>query len=179
MKTNLILLSVFIISLVMALFWKKKILETEPKPSQHSNPISAPVSPPRVSPNWHQHQGNQKHIRDHLFEIELKHLTEKALQVMPTIHDLKELSSEEVHHTPDIILKEGQILGEIAQLIEDHPELGKQAIDFYEKCAKNADAPTSIRALCYFRFKKLDPNHENREDDSIPDSIKILANQLD
>jgi hypothetical protein len=138
------------------------------KIAAQSTPRVAPIAAKLVQPPDEGKMLAEKRAR-------LQSMIQETLQNMPTIRDLRALKDEEVHFTPDIVARAAERIGDIAQAIHDEPALKNEAIPFYGKCTENAETPTSIRALCYFKLTQLDPHHEHFDERSIPDNIKNLT----
>lgn len=77
--------------------------------------------------------------------VELLKTTELSL---PKLSDLKELPPGALHTTPAPVLQAGKDLGLLKEILEVHAPYEKHAVGFYEKCAKNSERPTPVRALC-------------------------------
>ena len=77
--------------------------------------------------------------------IELLKITESKL---PTIADIKQLPSGALHHTPAPIMQAGKDLGLLKEVLKVHESYEREALIFYEKCAKLQERPMAIKALC-------------------------------
>ena len=107
----------------------------------------------------------------------------ETLRELPTKNQLQNLSAEEAHHTPRIVIEAGTKLGQVAEWLETHPETRKEARDFYARCAAQSGGIDSIRALCYYHFVKLTRELGLSDDGEIiaqvPQSIRELSEFLD
>jgi hypothetical protein len=106
---------------------------------------------------------------------------EKSFESLPTKDDLKKLTAEEAHETPEIIQQAATDLGEIAEMIDADPALVSQGADFYKKCALKNSAPSSIRAMCFADLKGLGKKYGIAlpDDRDFPEDIRALADKLD
>ncbi|WPU64785.1 hypothetical protein [Peredibacter starrii] len=73
---------------------------------------------------------------------------DRHLKKLPTMGDLKNLTAEEVHHTPEIILEGGGLIGKVYDEAEREPKKRLDAMNFFKKCAVDQEIATSIRAMC-------------------------------
>jgi hypothetical protein len=110
---------------------------------------------------------------------EFHELAETTLEHLPKVSDLRKLSAEEVHHTPQIVTQASLQIGKIAQAIHDHPELAEDGASFYRQCATQSDGATSIRALCFAQFRNLE-THLGKEVDTsgVTEAILNLAKNI-
>lgn len=83
---------------------------------------------------------------------EFRELAKYVTNSIPSKSELKKLSAEEVHATPEKIMEAGVRLGLIAQAIENEPALQKDGLEFYQSCAAASKNPNSVRALCYANY---------------------------
>ena len=79
---------------------------------------------------------------------EFERLLSNTLNQLPAISELSELGEEEVHHSPAILDRAGDLLGAVAEQLKSHPELAPRAARFYEDCALREGLLTPVRALC-------------------------------
>jgi hypothetical protein len=106
-------------------------------------------------------------------------LRDKALQSIPTVQELRKLTKEQLHFTPESVLNAGLEIGTAAEYIDKHPELSDDGLDFYEKCATGVNHPTSIRASCYFDFNRLAKKvGSRRASPQVPEHVRNLAEKL-
>ncbi|MFA5584334.1 MAG: hypothetical protein WDA09_08975 [Bacteriovoracaceae bacterium] len=106
---------------------------------------------------------------------------EEHLKSLPTIDDLKNLTEEEVHHTPEIIKEGGELVGTIFDEAQKDPTKRMSAMNFFKKCAEDDQVAIPIRAVCLNRVYKLIPEWEipvPMSDSKIPDEVLDLAMNL-
>lgn len=103
------------------------------------------------------------------------------LDSLPTLDDMKDLSSDEVHHTPEVVLESAREIGRMIDAAEKNPELREKTVKFLLECAEASNVVASIRAVCWkntmngvSNWKVFVPVSEAK----VPDNIKNLANQL-
>jgi len=106
-------------------------------------------------------------------------LTDKTLKEMPLKSDLQNLkSSDEAHHYPEPVIRAGQQLGLIKEILVKRPELEEQGAVFYQKCASEDKAITSVRALCLTNLAKYKATRGEMIDMSkYPERVVELAQQ--
>lgn len=83
-----------------------------------------------------------------LSEEEFEKFAQDALKIMPRKSDLQNLKPQEVHHFPEPVQKAGHKLAQIKDILTKRPDLEEVGIRFYEECANDNEAMTSVRALC-------------------------------
>ena len=89
-------------------------------------------------------------------ELEIKEMTEEKFidllkdtqRRLPKISDIKKLPPGVLHRTPEIIIQAGRDLGVLKEVLKVHESYERDAFPFYKNCAKNAEGPTPLRALC-------------------------------
>lgn len=111
-----------------------------------------------------------------VLQQKFKETANQVLQELPTLEELRKLPHEEVHQTPGRIIQAGVELGKIAEMLEAHPELGPEAVQFYDKCSSHNEYPSSVRALCFSHLKTIDP--KLAADSQVPDAIRDLADRI-
>ncbi len=79
---------------------------------------------------------------------EFQNILSQTLVNLPTVNDLQKLPNELLHRTPPPILEAGRDLALIKDILNVHPDFIKFAMDFYQTCADNSEAPHAVRALC-------------------------------
>lgn len=82
---------------------------------------------------------------------------ESYFKSLPIIDDLKNLSEEEVHHTPEIIKDGGELIGRIHEEAEKDSTKRIDAMSFFKKCVEDQQIVTAIRAVCLNKIYKLVP----------------------
>lgn len=73
----------------------------------------------------------------------------KALNELPTLADLQSLSEEEVHHTPEVVMEGGKLVGEILEQAEKNPARREETVKFLAKCSEAQDVVPAVRAVCW------------------------------
>ena len=113
---------------------------------------------------------------------EFREFLEDTFDELPRVDELRKLSAEEVHSTPQMIREGAVLMGETAEKLEQHPELKPEALEFYQKCALETGVATSIRALCLNRALRLYAELHGKlwefDREKIPDSLIELAKRL-
>jgi len=106
-------------------------------------------------------------------------LTEKIFADMPLRNDLQNLkSSGEAHHYPEPVIRAGHQLGLLKEILVKRPEFEEQGAVFYQKCASEEKAITSVRALCLTNLAKYKATHGEMIDMSkYPERVVELAQQ--
>lgn len=112
-----------------------------------------------------------KENNNHQKEFKLDKILSTLFNELPRKNQIQYLSSEELHHTPDIILIAGKRLGDLRELLshsKNDPTITAKTFQFYKKCAFNKDLLKSIRTLCFIHAKEIDHNID------VPNEIKLL-----
>ncbi len=78
-------------------------------------------------------------------------------KALPTMDDLKNLTEEEVHHTPEIIKNGGELIGRIHDEAENDPAKRSDAMNFFKRCAEDHQIAVVMRAVCLNKVYKLIP----------------------
>lgn len=96
-------------------------------------------------------------VRERLYtEAEINEMTqeqfidllEQTEAKLPTINDIKKLPPGALHRTPAPIMQAGKDLGLLKEVLKVHESYERDAIIFYEKCAKTVERPMPVKALC-------------------------------
>lgn len=82
---------------------------------------------------------------------------ERDFKSLATVDDLKNLTANEVHHTPEILKNGGEIIGRIHDEAESDPAKRVDALNFFKRCAEDGQVATAIRAVCLSKVYKLIP----------------------
>jgi len=102
-----------------------------------------------------------------------------ALASLPTIAQLRELRSSELHRTPKAVVRAGDQIGLIAEAIEKNPALAPQGMAFYGKCARKNEISSAIRALCLGNLRDLARNSGAELNEiGVSEEIRRLADKL-
>jgi hypothetical protein len=161
-------------------------LASEPSAAFSDLPAAQPEAEIDVTPNEiYPHPvgtlntGN-KPVAKIFTQEQFKKLTNRIYDTMPTVKDLRNTTAEEAHHTPPVLVKAAEGLGEVAQALSDNPSLVHEAASFYKNCSYNAEFPKSVRAVCYSDFKNLNSEVVGEQSDSaqIPEDVRSLAEKL-
>lgn len=120
-------------------------------------------------------------------ESEISHMSPEAfgelLKItelkLPKISDLKEIPEGALHTTPTPVIQAGKDLGLIKEILKNHSDYEKAAIVFYETCAKNAERPTTIRALCLTNMVEIKKKNGEKVDyKAYPASLVELTKMI-
>lgn len=82
---------------------------------------------------------------------------ERDFKSLATVDDLKKLTSNEVHHTPEILKNGGELIGRIHDEAESDPAKRVDALNFFKRCTEDGQIATAIRAVCLSKVYKLIP----------------------
>lgn len=85
---------------------------------------------------------------------------EAKIDSLPTIENLKALPEEQLHHTPEIILNGGALIGRIEDQAQQNPSARKEAMRFFKECAEAQNIALPLRAVCLRKIHKLIPDWE-------------------
>jgi hypothetical protein len=110
---------------------------------------------------------------------ELQRMMSEVEKSLSAKAQLKKLTTEQVHHTPEMIRAAGLQLGRIADALSRDPSLAPDAVPFYEKCAKNEGYPNTVRALCWSDYERIANGLRlpvNAE--GVPANVRELADQV-
>lgn len=107
---------------------------------------------PTSAPQAHKEMGRERQYTEQelsvITEVSFKQLLKETEEALPLLADLKKLPSEALHHTPFLIIRAGKDLGTIKEILKINTSFEKEALVFYQRCAKNKKGVTSVRALC-------------------------------
>jgi len=127
---------------------------------------------------WVQSPLQKRHLPEQvIFKEQFEKLIADTSRKMPTRHDLQQLSSEQVHGTPEVISAAAYRMGAIAQTLEQHPQWTPIALKFYTDCSLHSDYPESLRAVCYSHVLEKSGNGGQLLR-GVPFHIRELAKQL-
>lgn len=112
---------------------------------------------------------------------ELQAELDQVMEKLPTNDQIRDLSAEEVHHTPQAIKQGGVLIGTLLSRAQQEPERRKDSLKFLLQCAENDELASSVRALCWnsllnkvTEWKIFIP----LADAKVPSQIKSLASKL-
>lgn len=106
---------------------------------------------------------------------------ERDFNSLATVDDLKNLSVNEVHHTPEILKNGGELLGRIHDEAESDPAKRVDALNFFKRCTEDDQIATAIRAVCLSKVYKLIPQWKipvPLNETSISQEVSELAMKL-
>ncbi len=81
-------------------------------------------------------------------EEQFKALVQETENKLPKLSDIKKLPPAALHRTPAPVIQAGKDLGLLKEVLKVHESYERVVAPFYEKCAKNNERPTPVRALC-------------------------------
>lgn len=102
-------------------------------------------------------------------------------KTLATTDDFKNLTVEEVHHTPEIIKNGGEVIGRVHDEADNDPSKRIDAMNFFKRCAEDQQIATVLRAVCLNKIYKLIPVWQipvPLSDANIPDEVSDLALKL-
>ena len=82
---------------------------------------------------------------------------DRDFKSLPIVDDIRKLTPNEVHHTPEILKNGGELVGRIHDEAESDPAKRVEAMSFFKKCAEDKQIATAIRAVCLSKVYKLVP----------------------
>ncbi len=100
---------------------------------------------------------------------------------LPTIDDLKNLTEEEVHFTPEAVKEAGGVIGRIQDEAENDSSKRIPAMNFFKNCAEDQELVPAVRAVCLNKTLKLIPIWQipmPLSDELISHEISDLASKL-
>lgn len=107
-------------------------------------------------------------------------LSEK-MKALPKVSDLKDLTDEEVHHTPMMVKEGGILIGRLHEAAQVNPKRREVTVKFFKSCAENDELLPAVRALCWKRttsqiieWKIFLPISDAR----VSEEIKALATKI-
>lgn len=72
---------------------------------------------------------------------------------MPRVESVKHLNESQIHHAPPEVYEAGGKIGAISAKVHENPALVPQAMDFFDRCARDKSFLQSSRVLCYRNLK--------------------------
>lgn len=75
----------------------------------------------------------------------------QKMKALPKVSDLKDLTDEEVHHTPMMVKEGGILIGRLHEAAQVNPKRREETLKFFKSCAENDELLPAIRALCWKR----------------------------
>ncbi len=104
-----------------------------------------------------------------------------SLDEFPTIADLKDLSDDEVHHTPEVVMNGGRLVGQLIDRAEKNPALREKTLQLLKSCAESDDVVTAVRAVCWKNTVTQMKNWRvfvPLSDTKVPANVLELSSQL-
>lgn len=95
-------------------------------------------------------------------ETQFQELLKETENKLPRISDIKKLPPGALHRTPAPVMQAGKDLGLIKEVLAVHESYERSAAPFYEKCAKEKDRPTPVRALCLTNLIQVKKKNNER-----------------
>ncbi len=96
-------------------------------------------------------------VRERVYtENEINEMTEEQFTALvketelklPKLSDIKNLPPAALHRTPAPVMQAGKDLGLLKEVLKVHESYEPIAAKLYQNCAKDAQRPTPVRALC-------------------------------
>lgn len=72
---------------------------------------------------------------------------------LPRRKALRTQAADEVHGTPMMLREAAVQLGRVQQSMTDQPELTDTGLAFFDRCARDAELPLSLRATCLVDYR--------------------------
>lgn len=105
----------------------------------------------------------------------------QKMKALPKVSDLKDLTDEEVHHTPMMVKEGGILIGRLHEAAQVNPKRREETLKFFKSCAENDELLPAVRALCWKRttsqiveWKIFLPISDAR----VSEEIKALATKI-
>lgn len=112
---------------------------------------------------------------------EIREELSEAKSELTTIEEIKELSEDEIHHTPTILVESGKLIGRLISKAEAEPLRREETLKFFLGCAENSELPESLRATCWKSTMNLIPKWKvfiPISNAKVSDEVKELATRL-
>lgn len=75
----------------------------------------------------------------------------EKMKALPKVSDLKDMTDEEVHHTPMMVKEGGLLIGRLHEAAQVNPKRREATLKFFKNCAENDELLPAVRALCWKR----------------------------
>lgn len=85
---------------------------------------------------------------DEMTEEDFTLLVKETEVKLPRLSDIKILPPAALHRTPAPVMQAGADLGLLKEVIKVHESYESIAAQMYQRCAKDGQRPTPVRALC-------------------------------
>lgn len=99
----------------------------------------------------------------------------EQFKTLPRKEEIKKASKDELHHGPPGLARSAQALGDVMSKLKSDPSQIPAGIAFYERCARDNDILTSVRAVC---FRNLKHFSKNVSDSSFPEDVVRISESL-
>ena len=106
----------------------------------------------------------EKEINE-MTEEEFTSLVKETEVKLPKLSDIKNLPPAALHRTPAPVMQAGKDLGLLKEILKVHESYEPIAAKMYQSCAKDAQKPTPVRALCLtdlIQYKKKNGEKINK-----------------
>ena len=108
-----------------------------------------------------------------LDNIHLKREIEKTKSILPTLNQVRSLSSEKVHHNQNNILNAGMMIGLLYEKALKSKVATKEVSIFFNQCANDKKLINSVRGLCLAKNVQLKNN--DIDINNYPKRVQLLA----
>ena len=96
---------------------------------------------------------------------EYKKYLEQVMEKLPKVDDIKKLSSEELHHTPQILLDSAGDFVKILETAEISAVHRVESQKFFSECTQASAVATSLRATCLSNLVELHVTGGGKKED--------------
>lgn len=141
-----LILGIFALVCIYAFSFYTQSKNESVKTNQSNTAVVVSAGPPADEATLQENKEQEKtEFKNHL-EVLFEQLPHKGFA---------EKSNEDMHATPNEVLKSAIELGKVADLFSQKSSLKPIAFEFYLKCAKEGEILPQIRAVCYERAQEL------------------------
>ncbi|AUN97858.1 hypothetical protein C0V70_07000 [Bacteriovorax stolpii] len=95
-------------------------------------------------------------------EEDFKALVLETENKLPKVSDIRKLPPGALHRTPAPVIQAGKDLGLLKEVLKVHESYERVVAPFYERCAKSAERPTPVRALCLTNLIQVKKKNNER-----------------
>lgn len=95
-------------------------------------------------------------------ELQFRDLLNETEAKLPTIADIRQLPAGALHRTPVPVMQAGKDLGLLKEVLKVHTSYERDAVIFYEKCAKTKERPMAVKALCLTNLIEINKKNGNK-----------------
>jgi hypothetical protein len=86
---------------------------------------------------------------------EFEQRVQNVLKTLPEFQQMQDLSEEEIHHTPEMLLAAGENIGDLLQVAQAQKSLQPLALQFLVECAQAKHVAVAVRAVCLSRSLQM------------------------